>query len=105
MSKVSTWGSRAWLDHNSLRKSSDELFTKSNKARALLNDNVVCQCYDYTNQQIVYLAFTEYPMTLKPINLKLKRSQIIMRLELHSVLPTTAQTTDVLRRGSSLENL
>lgn len=52
---------RAWPDHNFLRKS-DELFTKSNKARAL-NNYVVCQCYD-TNSTIFYIAFTEYHMTL-----------------------------------------
>lgn len=44
-SVLSTCSRAPWPDHNSLERVTDELFTKSNKARAL-NDNVVCQCYD-----------------------------------------------------------
>jgi len=61
-SVLSTCSRAPWPDHNSLERVTDELFTKSNKARAL-NDNVVCQCYD-TNYRIFDMAFTEYYMTL-----------------------------------------
>lgn len=95
---------RAWPDHNFLRQS-DELFTKSNKARALSN-NVVCQCHD-TNSTIFLHGFYWIShdlgrCSLTPLNLKLNPWQTIMRSELRT---STAQITDVLRRGSPLENL